>query len=105
MSARFAKTLTEADIILFSGISGDTNPLHLNEEYAEKTMFKGRISHGMLSAGFISAVLGAKLPGPGAIDVSQSLRFNAPVRAGDTVTAALLQEELKRLRNSRGAVS
>ena len=85
MSGSFAKTLTEADIILFSG---DTNPLHLNEEYAEKTMFKGRISHGMLSAGFISAVLGTKLPGPGAIDVSQSLRFNAPVRAGDTVTAA-----------------
>ena len=64
MSASFAKTLTDADIILFSGVSGDTNPVHLNEEYARETLFKGRISHGMLSAGFISAVLGTKLPGP-----------------------------------------
>ena len=69
MSASFAKTLTDADIILFSGVSGDTNPVHLNEEYARETLFKGRISHGMLSAGFISAVLGPKLPGPGAIYV------------------------------------
>lgn len=87
MTAVFAKTVTEADIVLFAGVSGDTNPVHLNEEYASTTMFKGRIAHGMLSAGFISAMLGTKLPGPGCIYMSQSLKFKAPVRAGDTVVA------------------
>jgi len=86
-SASYAKTVTEADIVLFAGISGDTNPVHLNQEYASGTMFKSRIAHGMLSAGFISAVLGTKLPGPGAIYISQQLKFKAPVRIGDTVTA------------------
>ena len=86
-SATFAKTVTEADIVLFAGVSGDTNPVHLDAEYAAGTMFKSRIAHGMLSAGFISAVFGTKLPGPGAIYVSQSLKFKAPVRIGDTVTA------------------
>ncbi len=94
MSASFSKTVTEADIILFAGVSGDTNPVHLNQVYAESTMFKGRISHGLLSAGFISAVLGTRLPGPGAIYVSQSLRFKAPVRAGDTVTARATVTEI-----------
>lgn len=94
MTASYGKTLTETDIILFSGISGDTNPVHLNQEYAEKTRFKGRIAHGMLSASFISAVLGAKLPGPGAIYVSQSLRFTAPVRHGQTVVARCTVIEL-----------
>lgn len=94
MTASYGKTLTETDIILFSGISGDTNPVHLNQEYAERTRFKGRIAHGMLSAGFISAVLGTKLPGPGAIYVSQSLRFTAPVRHGQTVTARCTVIEL-----------
>lgn len=87
MTAVFAKTVTEADIVLFAGISGDTNPVHLNEEYASGTMFKGRIAHGMLSAGFISALLGTKLPGPGCIYMSQNLKFKAPVRSGDTVVA------------------
>ncbi len=87
MTASFAKTVTEADIVLFAGISGDTNPVHLNQEYASSTMFQGRIAHGMLSVSFISAVLGTKLPGPGAIYMGQTLRFKAPVRAGDTVTA------------------
>ncbi|KAA0676717.1 MaoC family dehydratase [Roseomonas genomospecies 6] len=87
MTASFAKTVTEADIVLFAGISGDTNPVHLNQEYASGTMFQGRIAHGMLSVSFISAVLGTKLPGPGAIYMGQTLRFKAPVRAGDTVTA------------------
>jgi 3-hydroxybutyryl-CoA dehydratase len=86
-SASFAKTVTDADIVLFAGISGDTNPVHLDSEYAAGTMFKSRIAHGMLSAGFISTVLGTKLPGPGSIYVSQSLKFKAPVRIGDTVTA------------------
>jgi len=86
-TAVFAKTVTEADIVLFAGITGDTNPAHLNQEYAETTMFKGRIAHGMLAAGFISAVLGTKLPGPGTIYLSQTLKFKAPVRIGDTVVA------------------
>ena len=86
-SASYAKTVSEADIVLFAGVSGDTNPVHLDQSYAETTMFKTRIAHGMLSAGFISAVLGTKLPGPGAIYLSQSLKFKAPVRIGDTVKA------------------
>ncbi|MCP4329055.1 MAG: MaoC family dehydratase [Alphaproteobacteria bacterium] len=87
MTSTFAKTVTESDIILFAGISGDINPLHLNHEFASETMFKGRIAHGMLTASFISTVLGTKLPGPGCIYVRQDLNFKAPVRAGDTVTA------------------
>jgi 3-hydroxybutyryl-CoA dehydratase len=94
MTASFAKTVTEADIVLFAGISGDTNPVHLNQEYAAGTMFQGRIAHGMLTVGFISAVLGTKLPGPGAIYMSQNLKFKAPVRAGDTVTARATVTEL-----------
>lgn len=87
MTEVFAKTVTEADIVTFAGISGDTNPVHINEEFASKTMFKGRIAHGILSASFISTVIGTKLPGPGCIYVSQALRFKAPVKAGDTVNA------------------
>lgn len=86
-SAIFAKTVTEADIAAFAGVSGDFNPVHVNEEFASKTMFKGRIAHGMLSAGFISTVFGMRLPGPGAIYVSQLLKFKAPVKIGDTVVA------------------
>jgi 3-hydroxybutyryl-CoA dehydratase len=86
-TAIFAKTVTEADIVAFAGISGDFNPVHINEEFASQTMFKGRIAHGMLGAAFISTVFGTKLPGPGCIYVSQSLKFKAPVRIGDTVTA------------------
>src|ERR1700740_2531126 len=87
MSAVFSKTVTEADIVLFAGITGDTNPVHLDEEFAKPTMFKGRIAHGMLTAGFISAVFGTKLPGPGCVYMSQTLKFKAPVRIGDTVLA------------------
>ena len=87
MSASYAKTVTEADVVLFAGVSGDTNPVHLNEEFAKETMFQGRIAHGMLSASFISTVLGTKLPGPGCIYLSQNLKFRAPVRSGDTVSA------------------
>lgn len=89
MSGTFAKTVTEADIVLFSGVSGDTNPVHLNQDYAETTMFKSRIAHGMLSASFISAVLGTRLPGPGCIYLSQQLKFKAPVKIGDTVHATV----------------
>jgi 3-hydroxybutyryl-CoA dehydratase len=87
MTATYARTVTEADIVLFCGISGDVNPVHLDQEFAKQTMFKGRIAHGMLTASFISTVLGTKLPGPGCIYVSQSLKFKAPVRIGQTVTA------------------
>jgi len=87
MTAVYAKTITDTDIVMFAGISGDTNPVHLNQDYASATMFKSRIAHGMLSAGFISTVLGTKLPGPGAIYISQTLKFKAPVRVGDTVVA------------------
>lgn len=85
MSAEVGRTITEADLVLFAGLSGDTNPVHLDEQFAQGTMFKGRIAHGMLAAALISAVLGTRLPGPGAIYISQSLKFLAPVRPGDTV--------------------
>lgn len=99
MSASIAKTVTEADIILFSGISTDVNPAHLDEEYAKGTMFGGRIAHGMLSAGFISAVLANKLPGPGTIYLSQTLKFKSPVRPGDTVKATLTVKEVLTAKN------
>jgi 3-hydroxybutyryl-CoA dehydratase len=86
-AASFAKTITEADILLFAGVSGDTNPVHINEEAAAASVFKGRVAHGMLSASLISTVLGTRLPGPGTIYLSQSLKFRAPVRPGQTVTA------------------
>ena len=99
MTACTAKTVTEADIILFAGISTDVNPAHLDEEYAKGTMFGGRIAHGMLSAGFISAVLANKLPGPGTIYLSQTLKFKAPVRPGDTVTATVTVKEVNVAKN------
>ena len=83
----YAKTITDADVITFAGISGDTNPVHLNHEFASETLFEGQVAHGMLTASFISTVIGTKLPGPGCIYVSQNLRFMAPVKVGDTVTA------------------
>ncbi len=98
MSATFGKTITDADILMFAGVSGDTNPVHLNEEFAGDTPFKGRIAHGLLTASLISTAIGTKLPGPGCIYVSQSLRFRAPVRAGDTVTARVTVLEVERER-------
>ena len=86
-SASFTKTITEADITLFAGYSGDFNPAHINAVEAEQGMFRGRIADGMLSAGFISTVLGMYLPGPGTIYMGQELRFVKPVHIGDTVTA------------------
>jgi 3-hydroxybutyryl-CoA dehydratase len=85
--AQIAKTITEADIILYSAVSTDINPSHLDADYAASGPFGGRVAHGMLSAGLISAVLGNKLPGPGTIYLSQTLKFCHPVRIGDTVTA------------------
>jgi 3-hydroxybutyryl-CoA dehydratase len=86
-TAQFAKTVSESDVYLYAGITGDTNPAHIDEEYAKGTFFKTRIAHGMLSAGFISAVLANRLPGPGTVYVKQELRFLAPVHMGDTITA------------------
>jgi 3-hydroxybutyryl-CoA dehydratase len=86
-AAQFAKTIAESDIYLYAGVTGDLNPVHVNEEYAKNTFFKTRIAHGMLLAGLISAVIGTTLPGPGTIYISQELHFRAPVRIGDTITA------------------
>lgn len=86
-TASVTKTISESDIYLFAGITGDMNPAHINEEYARHTRFKKRIAHGILSSGLISAVLGTKLPGPGAIYLEQTLKFIAPVYIGDTITA------------------
>ncbi|MBP2633745.1 MAG: enoyl-CoA hydratase [Firmicutes bacterium] len=85
--AEHTKTISESDVYLFAGITGDLNPAHMNAVEAEKGMFKGRIAHGMLSAGLVSAVLGMQLPGPGTIYMSQTLKFTAPVKFGDTITA------------------
>jgi 3-hydroxybutyryl-CoA dehydratase len=83
----FEKTISESDVYLYAGITGDLNPAHINQREAENSMFKGRIAHGMLTAGLISAVLGMKLPGPGTVYLSQELKFLAPVRIGDTIKA------------------
>ncbi len=96
MTAVYAKTITDADIVLFAGISGDTNPLHLNSEFANGTRFEGRVAHGMLTASLISAVIGTKLPGPGCIYMSQTIRWSAPVRAGDTVVARVTITDINR---------
>ena len=93
-SASFTKTITEADVVLFGGISGDLNPAHFNEEYAKETMFKGRIVHGMLGASLISTVLGMHLPGAGTIYLKQDLKFLAPVRFNDTITATCTVKEM-----------
>ncbi len=85
--ASFSKTITESDIYGFAGITGDLNPAHVNEEAASKTMFKHRIAHGILLVGFISTVLGQKLPGEGTIYLSQQAKFLKPVYIGDTITA------------------
>ena len=86
-SAQITKTISETDIELFARATGDFNPVHLDAAYAEKTMFKGRIAHGLLSVGFFSTLLGNILPGYGTIYLSQEVKFLAPVRIGDTITA------------------
>ena len=96
MTAVYSKTVTDADVVLFAGITGDSNPVHLDSEYAKDTLFKGRIAHGMLTASFISTVLGTKLPGPGCIYVSQNLKFRAPVRIGDTVRSRVTVTDIDR---------
>ncbi len=94
-SDEFRKTLTETDVVLFAGLSGDNNPMHIDEEFASQTPFAGRIAHGMLTASLISTVIGTKLPGPGCIYMGQNLRFVKPVRIGDTVTARVTVLEVQ----------
>ena len=89
MTATFSKTITEADIVLFAGVSGDNNAVHVNEEFAATTPFGGRIAHGFLTASVISAAVANRLPGPGTIYLGQQMRFKAPVRPGDTVHACV----------------
>lgn len=98
-TASFSKTISESDVYLFAGVTGDLNPFHINEEYAKNTFFKGRIAHGMLLAGFISTVIGCHLPGPGAIYAKQELAFLAPARIGDTITARVTVMEVRAEKN------
>ncbi len=93
-SAQFSKTISESDVYLFAGITGDFNPAHVDEEYAGKTFFETRVAHGMLTASFISTIVGTMLPGPGSIYVSQEVNFLAPVRIGDTITTTAEVTEL-----------
>lgn len=85
--ASFSKTISETDVYLYAGITGDLNPAHIDEQHAKESLFQTRIAHGMLTAGLVSAVLGMKLPGPGTIYLAQTLKFTAPVHFGDTLTA------------------
>ena len=93
-SAEITRTVTEAVIEAFAAVSTDSNPVHLDAAYAEGTIFKGRIAHGMLSGAYISAVIGMQLPGPGTIYLSQALRFRRPVRLGDAVDVRVTVEAL-----------
>jgi 3-hydroxybutyryl-CoA dehydratase len=92
--ATLVNTVTEAEIVAYAALSGDYNPVHLDPVYAAGTLFKERIAHGLLSAGYISAAFGMKLPGPGAIYISQTLNFKGPVKIGDTVTTTVKLVEL-----------
>ena len=94
MKEVYAKTVSASDVVGFAEITGDRNPIHLSEHFAAKTPFKGRIAHGLYTASLISAVIGTRLPGPGAIYISQTLRFLAPVKIGDTVEASVEVAEL-----------
>ncbi|MEH7377377.1 MaoC family dehydratase [Neobacillus drentensis] len=86
-SAVFSKTVSEFDIYQFAGLTGDFNPMHIDGEFAKKTIFKERIAHGLLTGSFISTVLGMKLPGPNSIYLSQNFKFTAPVKIGDSIKA------------------
>ncbi|MBE0492579.1 MAG: MaoC family dehydratase [Sulfurospirillum sp.] len=99
MSESYSQTITDADIKSFAGISGDNNPVHMSDEYAEKSRFKKRIAHGMISSSFFSALFGTKLPGAGCVYVSQSLNFKRPVYIGDTVTAIVTVSEIDESKN------
>lgn len=98
-TASFTKTISESDVYLYAGISGDNNPAHIDQVSAEAGMFKGRIAHGMFTASFISTVLGTRLPGPGTIYLGQDLKFRRPVYFGDTLTARCTAVEVDSERN------
>ena len=93
-TAEFSKTITDSDVMTFAEVTGDFNPVHVDEAAAKKTRFGGRIAHGMLSAGLVSAAIGNKLPGAGSIYLGQTLRFTLPVRIGDTITATITVTEI-----------
>ncbi|EFF0612658.1 MaoC family dehydratase [Escherichia coli] len=93
-TATYSQTITDADIKSFAGISGDNNPVHMSDEYAEESRFKKRIAHGLISASFFSALFGTKLPGPGCVYVNQSLKFLRPVYINDTVTARVVLTDI-----------
>ena len=93
-TAEFSKTITDADVMTFAEVTGDFNPVHVDEAAAARTRFGGRIAHGMLSAGLVSAAIGNKLPGAGSIYLGQTLRFTLPVRIGDTITATITVTEI-----------
>jgi 3-hydroxybutyryl-CoA dehydratase len=97
-SASMEKTVTERDVQIFGEATGDLNPVHFDEDYARSTIFRGRVAHGALSIGFISAVVGTKLPGPGTIFVSARTDFKAPVRIGDTVVTTCTVKEIRERR-------
>ncbi len=99
-TAEFSKVLSEEDIDLFSKVSGDMNPVHLDEEFASKTIFKGKIAHGLWSASLISATLGTVYPGPGTIYLGQTLSFIRPVRINDTLSVTLCVTEKNDNNNS-----
>lgn len=98
-TSSFSKTITETDVYLFAGITGDFNPAHINAQYAANTQFKERIAHGMLSASLISTILGTSLPGKGTIYLGQQVKFLSPVRLGDTITATVKVKELVKEKN------
>jgi 3-hydroxybutyryl-CoA dehydratase len=102
MSAQSSRTVTEADILAFAAASGDMNPVHFDEAYAATTRFETRIAHGMLTAGHVSALIGMRLPGPGAVYVSQALQFRRPVKIGATVATRV---EVIALDAARGFVT
>jgi 3-hydroxybutyryl-CoA dehydratase len=100
-SASFSKTITETDVVLFAGITGDLNPVHIDAEFAARSRFGGRVAHGMLTAAFISTVLGMRLPGSGTVCLEQTLRFRRPVMIGDTITATVEVLEVDEWRRVR----
>lgn len=99
MSESYSQTISEADVKAYAGISGDRNPVHMDDEYAEKSRYKNRIAHGMISSSFFSALFGTKLPGPGCVYVNQSLNFKRPVCIGDTVTAIITVTKIDEIKS------
>ncbi|MDR2940165.1 MAG: MaoC family dehydratase [Clostridiales bacterium] len=98
-AAEMTRSVSEGDIYIFAGVTGDFNPVHIDKAFAEKSIFGGRIAHGMLSAGFISAVLGTELPGVGCIYLSQQIKFRAPVEIGDTIRAVVTVTDINLEKN------